>query len=342
MTGATSANAAVQGPRVYVILLNWNGAGDTIECLSALRRLHHTNWVTVLCDNASRREDVQALQHWGSQQPAGMIELEQAALSAGTAQPLQLSVGQVVLVHTGANLGFAGGVNVGLRFAMAQADAEYFWILNNDTEVASDALTALLARMQADPAIGICGSSLVYHGKRDEVQALGGASYSAWRARSRALGAFSATRDMPVDAAETEARMAYVVGAAMLVSRRLIETIGLMDERYFLYSEEHDWAHRARARGFRLAWAPRSLVFHKHGATIGTKASGGSPLSLFYLYRSKAMFARKFHTAWLPLVLPALALEGIKFLLKRQPDKSLAVFAGLWAFCCGKTGQRSA
>lgn len=291
----------------------------------------HSNFVVLVCDNDSRGDDLAAMRHWGKRLPGGLAEVAAGTTTA----PDVVCTGQVLLLHTGGNLGFAGGVNVGLRFALAQGDCDYAWVLNNDSEVPPDSLSALIARAGTDPSIGICGSTLIYHGRRDMVQALGGASYEPWRGRSRALGAFSSPSAAPADPAEVEARMDYVVGASMLVSRRFLDTVGVMDDRYFLYSEEHDWAHRGRQQGFRLAWAPGSLVFHKHGATIGSSASGGSPLSLFYLYRAKAMFSSRHFPLRTPVVLCSLALDALKLLLKGSPARARAALRGLLAFPTG-------
>lgn len=315
-------------PRTYVVVLNWNGASDTAACVQSVLCQAHRNHVVLICDNDSAADDLAALRRWGQSLPAGFAEVP--AGSATRAEDLR--PGHVLLLHTGGNLGFAGGVNVGLRFALRQGDCDYAWVLNNDSEVPPDSLSALLARAEMDSSIGICGSTLIYHGRRDMVQALGGASYEPWRGRSRALGAFSSPAAAPADPADVEARMDYVVGASMLVSRRFLDTVGVMDERYFLYSEEHDWAHRGRQKGFRLAWAPGSVVFHKHGASIGSSASGGSPLSLFYLYRSKALFTWLHYPGRLLVALVFLTWDATKLALKGHPAKARAALRGLLAF----------
>ncbi|MDT7835864.1 glycosyltransferase family 2 protein [Aquabacterium sp. OR-4] len=318
-------------PRVYIVVLNWNGSSDTAACVQSALQLDHPNYVVLVCDNDSRPDDLAALRTWGAGLPQGLPE-------AGPGQWHKLpdlAHRQVMLLHTGANLGFAGGVNVGLRFALLQGDADFAWVLNNDSEVHPGALSALLRRAVQDLRIGLCGSTLVYHGRRNMVQALGGASYEPWRGRSRALGAFSAPEAAPANPAEIEARMDYVVGASMLVSRRFLDTVGVMDDRYFLYSEEHDWAHRGQQQGFALGWAPDSLVFHKHGATIGSSSQGGSPLSLFYLFRAKAMFSGRHYPLRTPVVLCSLALDALKFLVKGSPARALAALRGLLAFPTG-------
>jgi GT2 family glycosyltransferase len=103
-----------------------------------------------------------------------------------------------------------------------------------------------------------------------------------------------------------------------------------MDESYFLYSEEHDWAQRGRFF-FRLGYAPKSIVYHKHGATIGTNPSGGSALSLFYLYRNKILFAARHHPMLLPTVVASVLWEAFKFFLKGYPSKGWAVVRGVLA-----------
>jgi GT2 family glycosyltransferase len=313
-------------PRAVIIVLNWNGASDTVACAQSLLRLDYPNFQIVLCDNASRLDQRAILLEWGHSLGGQFCAHDSLDAALSAAGPCT----HVTLIQTGGNLGYAGGMNVGMRYALADPEVQYCWVLNNDTEVDPAALTELVRRAQSDSRIGLCGSSLVLHHDRGRMQAFGGASYNRWRARSAAIGINAALADIPADPSAVEARMAYVIGASMLVSRRYLEEVGLMDESYFLYSEEHDWAERGRAR-FRLGYAPRSLVFHKHGATIGTASSGGSELSLFYLFRNKLAFTRR-HTPWLyaPALL-SLLWEAVKFLLKRQKPKARAALKGLRA-----------
>jgi GT2 family glycosyltransferase len=281
----------------------------------------------VVCDNASRPESWQQL--LGLQTlvaPASFAHY--GSLDEALAAPQRA---RVVLIQTGANLGYAGGMNVGMRYALADQGVAYCWVLNNDTEVHAAALGVLLPRCESRPQIGICGATLLLHHERDRVQALGGASYQPWRARSMALGIGLRSHEIPSDPAPIEGRLAYVNGAAMLVRRAFMERVGLMDERYFLYSEEHDWAYRGQLKGFQLGWAPDAFVFHKHGATIGTASSGGSPLSLFYLFRSKLMFVLRHHWWCAPAALPSLMLDALKFALKGQGLKAAAAMKGLLA-----------
>ncbi|MDH4481148.1 MAG: glycosyltransferase family 2 protein [Rhodoferax sp.] len=320
--------------RIYVVLLNWNGAADTLNCLQSLLQIQTNRVDYVVCDNASSQKDFTSLQTGVADFcTANSIRL-QCFESKNWPTTICPANGpkNLFLIQTGSNLGFAGGVNVGLRFAQSRGDLAYAWILNNDCEISSGALETLVSRSMAEQTIGICGSTLVYHGDRSRVQALGGARYLPWRGRSLSIGAFSAANTIPTDPTRVERQLDYVVGASMLVSRKFLDVVGLMDERYFLYSEEHDWAHRGRQAGFTLGWAPDSVVFHKHGASIGSSASGGSPLSMFYLFRSKVLFTSLHFRRRLPVVLMSLAMDALKFALKGHPSKTWAALRGMLSY----------
>jgi len=323
----------VKLPKVYVITLNWNRPELTCACVDSMLGLDYPAFEIVVCDNASTADSVVAIRKWAALRGSGeqgefMREYANTSSAAGGGD----APARITLIHTGSNLGYAGGMNVGLRYALGRGDADFCWILNNDTVLAPDALSALVARACCGNDIGICGSTLVNLDDRERVQAYGGARYSPWSARSRAIGAFSHVDSVPADSSAVEAQMAYVIGASMLVSRRFLREVGLMDESYFLYSEEHDWAYRGMRLGFRLGYAPGSVVYHAEGATIGTSASGGSELSLFYLYRSKAMFVARHHPLLLPIACASFVWDALKMALKGLPRKSRAIVLGVLAW----------
>jgi hypothetical protein len=212
-----------------------------------------------------------------------------------------------VLVRTALNLGFAGGNNIGIAFALFQGNADYIWILNNDTIVEPETLSAMIERMKAVPDAGICGSTLLYHDNPQRIQSLGGARYLKWAGIGVQLGA-NGRWPAIVQAESVEREMSYVAGASMLVSRPFLKTVGLMEESYFLYFEEIDWAQRAAGR-FKLVYAPGSVVYHKEGGAIGSSGSGKhrSPKSFFWLTRSRLLFTAKYH----PEALPSVALYSL-------------------------------
>ena len=129
----------------------------------------------------------------------------------------------------------------------------------------------------------------------DRVQALGGGSYNKWFATTRHVGE-SVTFDDCVDQEKIEGEIDYVVGASMLVTKKFINKIGMMNEEYFLYFEELDWSVRAQ-HDFSLAYAANSLVFHKEGQSIGSSPQSNkkSIVSDYYGVRNRFIFTKKYY-----------------------------------------------
>ena len=310
----------MKDPLVYILILNWNGWADTIECLESIFRNDYSNYRVVVCDNGSQdgslahikawaegRQEAQAanvllrhLSHPPVPKPISYAEYDLEMAEAGGqsgAQPAPL-----VLVQNGSNLGFAGGNNVGLRYALARDDFEYVWILNNDTVMKSNALTEMVKRMRAGPNNGICGSTLLYYDAPDTVQELGGCIYYKWLGIARRIGRFQSA-EKPVDATQVEKRMNYVSGASSLVSKTFLKEIGLMSEDYFLFYEEIDWATRANGR-YAILFAPESKIYHKKGMATGSGqvATDRSPTAEYYLHRSRLLFTKKYNYFAIPTV----------------------------------------
>jgi GT2 family glycosyltransferase len=327
----------VRPERVYIILVNWNGWKNTLACLESVFRLVDVPFRVVVCDNASADDSLRHIREWAEGTrivEAGAADPLSRLITPAIAKPIRYSLYEhpptsrqaigadsetsLVLIQTGANLGFAGGVNVGLRFALASEDFSHAWLLNNDTVVQPDTLRELVETLESDPRIGICGSTLVFYDQPDRVQALGGSFYSPWLARHRMHGAglpYSTNAELP----RAERPLDYVSGASMLVRRAFLQKVGLLDERYFLYMEELDWATRARGR-YQLAHAPRSVVFHRDG---GSTRAGGfrrrkNFKSDFYSFRSRLLYTSRYAPYALPVVGPLVALAFVERIVRRR------------------------
>lgn len=295
---------------VAIILVNWNCWTDTVECLDSLLRLAYANFRIVVCDNDSRDDSVARIREWALQQQVGYTEYPRAVAEAGgdpAAAPL------LTLIKAGANLGFAGGNNVALRHVLVRKEAGFCWLLNNDTVVEPDTLTHLVARMEQEPQVGICGSTIRYYDNRDRIQALGGGHYCHWIGLPWHYGRFS-RRGAAINQARAESLMNYVEGASMLVSRPFLVQVGLLCEDYFLYFEEADWAARAK-EFFRLGYAEKSVVYHKVGRSIGTDSNPRrkSLACDYYNIRNRMLFTRRFY----PSALLAVRLVILAELLMR-------------------------
>ena len=332
-------------PFVYVVVLNWNGWRDTIECLESIFRLDYPNFRVVVCDNASSDGSPGQIARWARGEisnshfdPASPIAMKPGAVGPvshiqyqdpATALRSAPDQSRLILIETGANLGFAGGNNVGLRYVQSRGDFQYVWLLNNDTVVTPSALSALVARIQQCPTAGICGSTLLYYDRPELVQAFGGSAYNTWLAREGHIGQFASAREIP-DASAVEERMKYVVGASMLVSRRFLETVGLMDEGYFLFFEEIDWATRATAKKITLAYSPSSIVYHKEGASVGSShaAKSQSVLAEFYATRNRVKYTRRHHKYALVTVCLALVASAVQRIFYGRWSSFVALIRG--------------
>ncbi|MDG5469507.1 glycosyltransferase family 2 protein [Deltaproteobacteria bacterium IMCC39524] len=316
--------------KVYILLLNWNNWPDTVECLESLLRIDYSDFRIVVCDNGSSDHSLEHIKDWADgkidvlvlgelqrysfppvDKPVHFSELDRKA--AETPDNESEESASLTLIQNGANLGFAGGNNVGLRYALGKEDCDFVWLLNNDTVVDPGALKALVGRLKDKKAAGMCGSTLLEYDRPERVQALGGAYYSRWFAYAWHLGRFR-KRSERVDPSRIESWMDYVVGASMLVSKACLKEVGLMCEDYFLFFEEIDWAMRAKPL-FSLAFAADSLVYHKVGASVGTSSHPGrkSIVCDFCNIRNRLFFTWKFF----PWALPTVYVSLVGTLLSR-------------------------
>ena len=310
--------------KVYIVILNYNGWRDTLECLESVLKLDYPNFRIVVVDNHSTDGSFERIQAWARGELPAEVQNPALALMSmpSCPKPVQVHLASaddiapdvharqedkaILLVKSPDNRGYAAGNNLGIRLALQDRECSYLWLLNNDTVVQPDALSRLVQRLQEEPAAGICGSTLVHYHNPSTVQARGGAKFNRWTATSVHVGE-SSPFPLPANAPVTEP-LDYVIGASMFVSRAFVEHVGLMYEDYFLYFEEIDWSWRKG--DFRVAYAPHSVVYHKEGASTGMNkkavqyGKGGD----FYLHRNRLLFARRNDPVALPTVVLRLLL----------------------------------
>lgn len=283
----------MSGYSVLIVLVNWRRSRDTIRCIEVLSQASPCSISVSICENGSGDSSGDLISRYLSDSFEGE-ERRESREKFEFIEFRGLGFSRLWLVLSQINLGFAGGNNLALGVAMESHKFDYVWFLNNDTEVAPDCLDRMIERMEADPSIGICGSTLIYEHDRRTIQCFGGCSANLWTGMTNEIGNGSLW-PCDVDQAAVESSMDYVSGASMLVSSEFLEKVGLMTEDYFLFYEELDWAIRARRAGFRLGYAKDAVVYHKEGASIGTgKAAERSALAEFYGLRNKLLFTWRF------------------------------------------------
>jgi len=250
-------NRPCPSPLVFIIVLNWNGRDDTLECLRSLQKLDYPNFDTIVVDNGS---------------------------TDGSENAIRTSFPLAQFIQTGKNLGYAGGNNVGIRFALSHG-ADYVWLLNNDTTVDPQALTALVETAAADPGIAFVGSKIYYYDKPDVIWCAGGTIDLAEGGRTDHPGMGQEDRGQ----FESISDVGYVTGCSLLASRAAIEAIGLLPEEYFLYFEETDWNLAAQKKGYRTVMAPASHVWHKYALAGDYKGR-----FIYYSSRNRIHIVRKY------------------------------------------------
>lgn len=222
---------------IYVLVLNWNGWHDTLDCLASLDRLHDQEHHVLVIDNGS---------------------------SDGSAARLRAARPDVEIVEIGENLGFGGGNNCGIRIALERG-ADFVWLLNNDTVVDPGALEALIDEARRSEDIGLVASLILRREQPEIIQAWGGGRLSFLSGR---------TRDFKQAVAEEEVH--FLTAASLLARRAVLEQTGGFDSRrFFMYWEDVDLCLRARQLGWRLRVAERSRVWHREAGTLG-KLSGAA------------------------------------------------------------------
>lgn len=291
-------------PRTVIVLLNWNGAQDTIECIQSLIRMEEQDFIIVLCDNNSADGSFEQLRTWGEIAFPGLFEI----WNCTQAPP---PTARFILIQTGANLGFAGGCNVGLRYALLHTRAEFIWLLNNDTVVEAHSLGLQIIAMQQRLETGILGSTLIFFNEPDLIQTAGGYDFNFWTARVLPISKTLSLASLPAER-DIETRLKFISGASMFVRRSFLETVGLLNEQYFLYFEEIDWAVRGRDR-FELGYCASSRILHKEGKSIGShrNVAQRSAFSEGYLARNRVLFLKTYFPSRIPVCLAWIGFVGI-------------------------------
>jgi GT2 family glycosyltransferase len=316
---------------VYIILLNWKGASDTLACLDSLAHLYGVKYRLVICDNASPDNSYEKIRA-GIQSSAYYAAAPLVELNREHAERYVISADEqntIFLIQTGDNLGYAGGNNVGIRFSLNQNDMKYVWILNNDTLVEPDALALMVNACNDNPEIGICGCKLIYEYDRDKLQGLGGV-YNSWLGTNYHYAAnLPATSIFNND--DVSEKIDYVIGASMLLSKALLSHVGLLCEDYFLYFEELDITYRARKYGYRHYVVTKAIVYHKEGGSTG-HCNNKSTFSDSLAIKNRILFSIKFHPYKLPFVWSGLWVALFNRLRRNEVKKAIGILKVIFPF----------
>lgn len=234
---------------VVAVVLNWNRWRDTLACVRSLQAQTFQSMKILVVDNCS---------------------------SDDSEQMLRESLPGLTLIQSGRNLGFGGGCNIGIRWAMQQG-AKYVWLVNNDATAFAQTLGAMVTIAESEPGVGAVGAVIHDADGSQQVQCWGGGVVNTWLGRS--------TPNLK------PGELDYLTGACLLLRVEALNQVGLFDEqRYFMYWEDVDLSFRLRRAGWDLGVAAQTCVWHEASSSLGKR----SPLSDRYATCSVVRFLRSY------------------------------------------------
>lgn len=278
----------MKSPKVSIIILNWNGWEDTIECLESLYQITHQNYDVIVVDNGSKDESIKKIKDYAQ----GQIEVKSKFFEYNSDnKPIQIfeytkgeagngrdiidlpSSQKLTIIKNDENCGFAAGNNIGIRYALNVLDPDYVLLLNNDTVVDKRFLDSGLKLMKENENVGIVTGKIYFYDNPDIIWAAGG-KIKSWTGSGRGIG----NKQLDKGQFNKNKVIEYAPGTMALVRRSVFEKVGFLPECYFATGEEMEFAVKASKVGYNIMYNPESILYHKVGMS--------SNVSLKYRYNS--------------------------------------------------------
>ncbi len=290
--------------KITIVIPNWNGHKDTLECLDSLQRLTYTNYEIVVIDNGS---------------------------TDGSAAIIRESNPEVMIVELQENTGFTGACNEGIKYAI-EAGAEYVFLLNNDTVLNDDDLLEKMSEyLENNLDVGMLAPVTLYH-ETNKIWFSGGEL-------ERNTGILKLWDQGEEYIKHDAVNCTFLVGCALFLKTDLIQKIGGFYWPYFLTSEESELCVNIMDRGYKLAILRNVSLFHKVSRSMGEQ----SPLLTYFLYRNKLLFAKRNRINFTVFDLCKILkyyVKGFLSSIKRGNFRAaMSVVLGVWDFVLGKYGK---
>jgi len=297
-------------PLVMIIVLTWNNFNDTAECLQSLQEINYPNYRVVLVDNGSEDGSIKKI------------------------RPLHP---EVTIIENNKNLGYAGGNNVGIRYAISEM-AEYILLLNNDIVVEKSLVSEFVKISKQYPDVGILGGFNYYFEKRNTIQFSGG--IIDWK-RGNVID--TTRHKIDKDQFEQVREVDTVAGSCLFIPKQIIKQIGLLDFRYFLNFEETDLCCRVKKAGYRVYSCLTAKVWHKVSIS-GKNRKTGINILKYYSVRNKYLFLIKnspksFLLLSLPYHTVTTVFQILQSFLKGKIHKAKLLIFGLKDGIFGRYGE---
>lgn len=280
-------------PRVFVVILNWNGWKDTIACLKSMEKLSKSNFSLqiLVVDNGSTNDSVEKISQYASKHS------------------------EILLIKNKVNLGFAGGNNVGIKKAN-ELDADYIMILNNDVIVDKNMVVTLTNFMENNTKVGAASPKMYFakgfefNKNRYTKSQLGKVIWYAggdidW---NNIYGSNHGVDEVDTGQFNVSSETAFGSGACLFLRSSVTKMVGMFDERYFLYLEDADLCMRIKQAGYEIFFVSDAVLWHK----VSQSSSIGSNLNDYFITRNRLLFGATYATLRANI---ALFRESIRFLI---------------------------
>ena len=293
-----------RAPRIHAVVLNWNSYEYNAACIRSLERSMYPFEKIIVVDNGSSDGSREKLM--------GEFQSE-----------------RVVFVWNKENMGFAGGMNIGIQHALALG-ADMVYSINNDTETDPSCLGFLVEALESDHSAGIAGPAIMFFSNPDKIWLVGG-----YVSRLRAGIAVPDKGKQIQKIGSDKKEVTFLTGCAILVRKEVFERVGLLDTSYFFYSEDLDFDLRVLEAGLSLLFVPQAKVWHK---IEDVPVARTSPYVLYHLARSTVLvFRRRFSWPyrWYAVFLQFMLYTPFRFWQIFKGGSGLESYAawlkGLWA-----------
>lgn len=289
-------------PSVSIIILNWNGWKNTIECLESLFQIEYGNYNVIIVDNHSEDDSLERIMDYcrgnlktsssffkyrSDNKPIHVLKHDNTEVKGiKQVSPDFLdypSDRKLIIIENDKNYGYAEGNNIGIRYSFKILKSDYIMLLNNDTIVNKDFLVKLIRFAEDEDEIGIIGPKIYYYDNPVIFNSAGG--IIKWRSGTGVnigIGEIDRGQFDEVNSVDC------LLGACILIKSSVLRRIGLLDKKFFLLLEETDFCLRAKKAGYKIIFFPESVIYHKEGFSGQL-----SPLNLYYRYRNRLLFFKK-------------------------------------------------